>query len=64
MAVGAIAGALGAKTLTRTPASMGRKRIATATLDQRIKALEYDYDILVHSLDVLVENGAEIEVEA
>jgi len=32
--------------------------------DQRIKALEYDYDILVHSLDVLVENGAEIEVQA
>jgi len=26
--------------------------------DQRIKALEYDFDILVHSLDVLVENGA------
>ena len=32
--------------------------------DQRIKALEYDYDILVHSLDVLVENGGEIEVQA
>ncbi len=32
--------------------------------DQRIKALEYDYDILVHSLDVLVENGAEIEIAA
>jgi biopolymer transport protein ExbB/TolQ len=32
--------------------------------DQRIKALEYDYDILVHSLDVLVENGADIEVQA
>lgn len=32
--------------------------------DQRIKALEYDYDILVHSLDVLVENNAEIEVQA
>lgn len=32
--------------------------------DQRIKALEYDFDILVHSLDVLVENGAEIEVQA
>jgi biopolymer transport protein ExbB/TolQ len=32
--------------------------------DQRIKALEYDYDILVHSLDVLVENNADIEVQA
>jgi biopolymer transport protein ExbB/TolQ len=32
--------------------------------DQRVRALEYDYDILVHSLDVLVENGAEIEVQA
>ena len=32
--------------------------------DQRIKALEYDYDILVHSLDVLVENGADIEIQA
>ena len=37
---------------------------AASRFDQRIKALEYDYDILVHSLDVLVENGAEIEVEA
>jgi biopolymer transport protein ExbB/TolQ len=32
--------------------------------DQRIKALEYDFDILVHSLDVLVENGADVEVQA
>jgi chemotaxis protein MotA len=32
--------------------------------DQRIKALEYDYDILLHSLDVLVENGADVEVQA
>jgi biopolymer transport protein ExbB/TolQ len=32
--------------------------------DQRIKALEYDYDILVHALDVLVDNGADIEVQA
>jgi len=32
--------------------------------DQRIRALEYDYDILVHSLDVLVENGADVEVQA
>jgi biopolymer transport protein ExbB/TolQ len=37
---------------------------AASRFDQRIKALEYDYDILVHSLEVLVENGAEIEVEA
>ena len=26
--------------------------------------LEYDYDILVHSLEVLVENEAEIEIQA
>jgi chemotaxis protein MotA len=32
--------------------------------DQRIKVLEYDYDILVHSLDVLVENGADVDVQA
>ncbi len=32
--------------------------------DQRIKALEYDFDILVHSLDVLVENRADVEVQA
>jgi biopolymer transport protein ExbB/TolQ len=37
---------------------------AASRFDQRIKALEYDYDILVHSLDVLVENGADIEVQA
>jgi flagellar motor component MotA len=37
---------------------------AASRFDQRIKALEYDYDILLHSLDVLVENGADIEVEA
>jgi biopolymer transport protein ExbB/TolQ len=37
---------------------------AASRFDQRIKALEYDYDILCHSLDVLVENGADIEVEA
>ncbi|HEV7556268.1 MAG TPA: MotA/TolQ/ExbB proton channel family protein [Kofleriaceae bacterium] len=37
---------------------------AASRFDQRIKALEYDYDILVHSLDVLVENGAEIEIQA
>jgi biopolymer transport protein ExbB/TolQ len=37
---------------------------AASRFDQRIKALEYDYDILVHALDVLVENAAEIEVQA
>jgi biopolymer transport protein ExbB/TolQ len=37
---------------------------AASRFDQRIKALEYDYDILVHSLDVLVENAADIEVQA
>jgi len=37
---------------------------AASRFDQRIKALEYDYDILVHSLDVLVHNAAEIEVQA
>jgi flagellar motor component MotA len=37
---------------------------AASRFDQRIKALEYDYDILVHSLEVLVENGADIEVQA
>jgi biopolymer transport protein ExbB/TolQ len=37
---------------------------AASRFDQRIKALEYDYDILVHSLEVLVQNAAEIEVQA
>jgi biopolymer transport protein ExbB/TolQ len=37
---------------------------AASRFDQRIKALEYDYDILLHSLDVLVENGVDIEVQA
>jgi hypothetical protein len=32
--------------------------------DQRIKALEYDYEMLVHALDVMVENKAVIEVQA
>ncbi len=36
---------------------------AASRFDQRIKALEYDFDILVHSLDVLVDNAADIEVE-
>jgi chemotaxis protein MotA len=38
--------------------------IIGSRFDQRIKALEYDYDILVHGLDVLVENQAVIEVQA
>lgn len=38
--------------------------IIGSRFDQRIKALEYDYDILVHGLDVLVENQAAIEVQA
>ena len=37
---------------------------AASRFDQRIKALEYDYDILAHSLEVRVQNDAEIEVEA
>jgi biopolymer transport protein ExbB/TolQ len=37
---------------------------AASRFDQRIKALEYDYDILVQSLDVLVDNEKEIEVQA
>jgi len=38
--------------------------IIGSRFDQRIKALEYDYDILVNGLDVLVENQAVIEVQA
>jgi biopolymer transport protein ExbB/TolQ len=38
--------------------------IVASRYDQRIKSLEYDYDILLHSLEVLVENEAVIEVEA
>ncbi len=37
---------------------------AASRFDQRIKALEYDYDILVHALEVLSENEAEIEIQA
>jgi flagellar motor component MotA len=37
---------------------------AASRFDQRIKALEYDYEILVHSLDVIVENDVNIEVQA
>ncbi len=32
--------------------------------DQRIRALEYDFDILLHSFDVLVENHADVELQA
>ncbi len=38
--------------------------IIASRFDQRIKALEYDYDILNQSLDVLVKNRATIEVQA
>jgi chemotaxis protein MotA len=37
---------------------------AASRFDQRTKALEYDYEILVHSLDVLVQNDVVIEVQA
>jgi biopolymer transport protein ExbB/TolQ len=37
---------------------------AASRFDQRIKALEYDYDILVHGLEVLVKSAADIEVQA
>jgi len=37
---------------------------AASRFDQRIKALEYDYEILVHALDVLVQNDVNIEVQA
>lgn len=37
---------------------------AASRFDQRIKALEYDYEILVHALDVLVKHNASIEVQA
>jgi biopolymer transport protein ExbB/TolQ len=38
--------------------------IVASRFDQRIKALEYDYEMLVHALDVMVENKAVIEVQA
>ncbi|MEZ4361011.1 MAG: MotA/TolQ/ExbB proton channel family protein [Kofleriaceae bacterium] len=38
--------------------------IVASRFDQRIKALEYDYDILSHGIDVLVKNEAVLEVEA
>lgn len=37
---------------------------AASRFEQRIKALEYDYEILVHALDVLVRHNAHIEVQA
>lgn len=37
---------------------------AASRFEQRIKALEYDYEILVHGLDVLVRHNAHIEVQA
>lgn len=37
--------------------------IIASRFDQRIKALEYDYETLVHGLTVLVENEAVIEVQ-
>ncbi len=37
---------------------------AASRFEQRIKALEYDYEILVHALDVLVRHTAHIEVQA
>jgi len=37
--------------------------VIASRFDQRIKALEYDYDIFCHSLDILVENKAVIEVQ-
>lgn len=37
---------------------------AASRFDQRIKALEYDYEILLHALEVLVKSAADVEVEA
>lgn len=38
--------------------------VVASRFDQRIKSLEYDYDILCHALDLLTKNQAVIEVEA
>jgi chemotaxis protein MotA len=38
--------------------------VMASRFDQRIKALEYDYDIFCHALEVMVENKATIEVQA
>lgn len=37
--------------------------ILASRFDQRIKALEYDYDVLGHAIDVMVKNEVVIEVE-
>jgi biopolymer transport protein ExbB/TolQ len=38
--------------------------VLASRFDQRIKALEYDYDVFAHAIDVLVKNEVVIEVEA
>lgn len=38
--------------------------VMASRFDQRIKALEYDYEIFSHALEVLVENKAVVEVQA
>lgn len=38
--------------------------ILASRFDQRIKSLEYDYDVFCHAIDVLVKNEVVIEVEA
>jgi len=38
--------------------------IVASRFDQRIKALEYDYEIFSHALEVLVQNKAIVEVQA
>jgi chemotaxis protein MotA len=38
--------------------------VIASRFDQRIKALEYDYEIFSHALEVLVENKAVVEVQA
>jgi len=38
--------------------------IIASRFDQRIKALEYDYETLVHGADVLVKNRAIVEVQS
>lgn len=38
--------------------------VLASRFDQRIKSLEYDYDILCYAIDLLVDNEAVIEVEA
>ncbi|HRC58642.1 MAG TPA: MotA/TolQ/ExbB proton channel family protein [Kofleriaceae bacterium] len=38
--------------------------VIASRFDQRIKSLEYDYDILCYAIDLLIKNEAVIEVEA